>query len=172
LLDDDGNIYGVATNGGAHDDGIVYKLAAQTNTLTILATFNGANGAHPVGTLMEDSAGNLYGATSGGGASDLGTIFKIDSVTGALTTLFTFDGPNGAKPSGGLVADAFGNFYGVTINGGDSDMGTVFELTPVPEPPSYTLCLTGMGFSLILFRLPSACGKKVIAMRLQSARRI
>lgn len=45
--------------------------------------------------------------------------------------IFSFDGDNGRLPDGGLVADARGNLYGTTFDGGASEYGNVFELTPV-----------------------------------------
>src|ERR1700678_247705 len=57
----------------------------QTYSETILASFNGANGANPMGALLQTTDGSFYGTTSAGGANNLGTVFKIDS-GGTLTT--------------------------------------------------------------------------------------
>jgi hypothetical protein len=68
-----------------------------------------------------------------------------------LTTLSTFNGTNGQLPVSSPLADANGNLYGTTEGGGDLTLnggigdGTVFELTPVPEPSSLALgLLAGM----------------------------
>ena len=45
------------------DDGTVFEVAAGSGTITTLASFNGTNGAHPHGGLVEDSSGNLFGTT-------------------------------------------------------------------------------------------------------------
>jgi uncharacterized repeat protein (TIGR03803 family) len=97
-------------------------------TLSTLATFNSNSGIVPVGSLIADTDGNLYGVTELGGTSNNGTVFKVDASTHILTTLATFNGNNGANPYSGLIADASGNLYGTTKNGGTNNEGTVFEL--------------------------------------------
>ena len=63
--------------------------------------------------------------------------------TPVLTTLAMFNNTNGAGPVAGLIADAAGNLYGTTYNGGTSSAGTVYQLTNtgfiVPEPASLSL---------------------------------
>ncbi len=98
-------------------------------TLTTLATFNGSNGALPYAGLIVDPSGNLYGTTWNGGANLAGTIFEVDAATHSLSTLFSFDGSNGAEPYAGVVRDASGNLYGTTRIGGTYGYGTVFELS-------------------------------------------
>jgi len=46
-----------------------------------------------------------------------------------LTTLYTFDANHGRRPSGPLVQGLNGNFFGMTFYGGNTDDGTVFEVT-------------------------------------------
>jgi uncharacterized repeat protein (TIGR03803 family) len=94
----------------------------------------GADGAYPFGSLIADTAGNLYGSTAIGGGTGCkqgcGTIFKLAS-EGTETILYAFKGgTDGAEPSGALVADSAGNFYGTTMMGGPSNAGTVFKLAP------------------------------------------
>ena len=50
-------------------------------------------------------------------------------MTATLTTLVSFNGPDGANPRGDLVADAKGDLFGATEYGGPSNGGTVFEIT-------------------------------------------
>ena len=47
-----------------------------------------------------------------------------------LTTLYSFAGSDGAQPTAGLVQGSDGNFYGTTSQGGASETGTVFKITP------------------------------------------
>ena len=118
---------------------LVITLPAQTQTLTVLHNFAGlpADGAKPTGGLLFDPAGNLYGVTSNGGATDSGTVFKLDP-NGTESLLHSFGGPpDGNLPSAGLARDAAGNLYGVTSNGGSSiacpfliGCGIVFKLDP------------------------------------------
>ncbi len=95
IADPAGDLYGATAWGGAYGDGTVFEIAAGTHALSTLASFNGGNGASPVGSLLADAAGNLYGTTSLGGANGDGTVFKIAAGTDALTTLVSFDGSNG-----------------------------------------------------------------------------
>jgi uncharacterized repeat protein (TIGR03803 family) len=119
--------------------------AAAGYTLTALASFNGANGLHPGsgGGLLRDAQGNLFGTAQFGGANGQGTVFELAAGSGTITTLATFNGANGANPVGDLVLDEQGNLFGTTMRGGAFDQGTVFELSPVPEPAS--LVLLGLG---------------------------
>src|SRR4029077_13118311 len=90
--------------------------------------------AHPVGGLIFDAKGNLYGNTTGGGSDDAGTVFELtptSSGTWNATVLYGFTNtPDGLAPSGDLIFDAAGNIYGTTIAGGAKGGGTVFKLTP------------------------------------------
>jgi uncharacterized repeat protein (TIGR03803 family) len=87
---------------------------------------------NPLGELVMDSSGNLYGTTLYGGDSDHGTIFRV-SPKGKLAILHSFglDGHDGSQPAAGLVTDAAGNLYGTTLHGGayqncGQGCGTVF----------------------------------------------
>jgi uncharacterized repeat protein (TIGR03803 family) len=138
-----GNLYGTTSAGGDLGDGTVFKLDAATQTITALLSFSGTDGAAPLAGLIFDAAGNLYGTTSQGGDNGDGTIFELAAGTNELTTLLSFNGSNGREPVAGLVFDSAGNLYGTTEYGGDSDKGTVFELSPVPEPASLSLLAMG-----------------------------
>jgi uncharacterized repeat protein (TIGR03803 family) len=126
ILDSKGNMYGTASGGGADGNGVVFKLDPSGNE-TVLYTFTGgADGGQPLGALLRDSAGILYGMTAGGGASGAGTVFKVDT-SGNETVLYSFTGgSDGGFPLGGLTRDSAGNFYG-TAQGGTS-AGVVFKL--------------------------------------------
>jgi len=85
-------------------------------------------GTGSIGHLIFDGLGNLYGATATGGASNLGSIFKID-ISGKETILYSFGAPpDGANPNASLVFDSAGNLYGTTSSGGSSGSGTIFKL--------------------------------------------
>ena len=133
-----GNLYGTTSDGGGigctiYGCGTVFKLDT-SGTETVLHRFTGgADGGNPYTGLVRDPAGNLYGTTYYGGSSNncyqgCGTVFKLDT-TGAETVLHSFTGaPDGNWPSGSLILDATGNFYGTTTWGGASVWGTVFKV--------------------------------------------
>ena len=148
VADATGNLYGTTVKGGENNRGTVFRVDAGTNTLTTLVSFNGANGASPIASLIADVAGNLYGTTESGGEYNYGTVFRIEASTNILTTLASFsdqaDEPT--FPTGSLIADAVGNLYGTSRSGGVSNLGTIFRITDagfvVPEPGNVVLCLT------------------------------
>jgi uncharacterized repeat protein (TIGR03803 family) len=101
--------------------------------LVPLVRFNGTNGAGPHGGLIADADGNLFGTTLDGGANDVGTVFEIAKTAGGYastpTTLVSFNGTNGAYPYyATVIADANGNLFGTTLEGGAYGDGTVFEI--------------------------------------------
>src|SRR4029453_9765962 len=92
----------------------------------------GADGATPQPGLLQDAAGNLYGATRAGGTGDNGVLFKISS-DGTYTVLHAFTGMDGSVPNGGLVSGPAGNLFGTAQMGGARGLGTVFSLSPAGE---------------------------------------
>ena len=140
IRDSAGNLYGTTSSGGRNNNGTLFKVDA-TGKETVLYRFHGGvDGSAPVGGVVRDSAGNLYGNTNSGGDSNCnddntgacGTVFKIDS-SGVKTTLHNFTGAfnpgaDGAYPEGGLILDSAGNLYGTTNSGGNRDAGTIFEV--------------------------------------------
>jgi len=134
-----GDLYGANSMGGASSDGSVFKLA-QDGTLTTLHSFaGGTDGAVPVGGLVADKEGNLYGTTEWGGAgadcyttAGCGIIYKIspDGTEKVLHALQNTHGNDGANPYAGLAFDTAGNLCGTTYQGGFHGYGTVFKLAP------------------------------------------
>jgi uncharacterized repeat protein (TIGR03803 family) len=128
-----GNLYGTAGSGGTNGGGTAFKITPG-GTFTLLYTFcsktSCSDGGEPVGTLLQGTDGNLYGTTEGGGTYDKGTIFKI-TPSGAFTSLYSFGtGENdGSNPTGTLIQDTNGNFYGTTKLGGTNGSGIVFKLS-------------------------------------------
>jgi uncharacterized repeat protein (TIGR03803 family) len=149
VMDSAGNLYGTTTAGGAVSCtsrggfcGVVYELSPGSGgswSESVLVNFTGANGLVPEGSLIFDSAGNLYGTTTSGGAHGHGTVFELSNSGGtwSQSILHSFSDPDGAGPALGLAFDSAGNLYGTTFSGGDLSAcsgfgcGTVYELTPV-----------------------------------------
>jgi len=160
ILDGAGNIYGTTFMGGAHTasavGGTVFELSppAAGRTYwaeTILHSFGvgvdvpPGDGWDPVGGVVMDGAGNLYGTTYNGGIYDTsntgGTAFELSPSTGGgwtETILHNFSENNvdGFWPCGSLTLDSAGNLYGTASAGGsrvDSPtylLGVAFELSP------------------------------------------
>jgi uncharacterized repeat protein (TIGR03803 family) len=103
---------------------------------TVLYNFNGgASGCEPGSNLIFDAAGNLYGTSTCGGATNYGAVFELSPQVGggwteAVLHSFSNNGHDGFYPYSSLIFDAAGNLYGTTSAGGDHKGGTVFELSP------------------------------------------
>ena len=123
-------LYGMTQNGGAGNGGTIFKLATAGTGFTVLHEFAGgaADGLTPMGSLVL-SGSTLYGLTRDGGASGLGTIFKIQTDNSGFTLLHTFSGgvADGENPLGSLILSA-SILYGTTMRGGDSGKGTLFKI--------------------------------------------
>jgi len=125
IMDKAHNLYGTTYSGGTGTGGTVYKLAPD-GTLSVLHAFiddGSDNGFEPVGGLISDGAGNLYGTT------DLGdNVFEL-APDGTETVLYDFSGgDDGEFPLDALTRDRTGNLYGTTIDGGAGGCGVVFKL--------------------------------------------
>jgi uncharacterized repeat protein (TIGR03803 family) len=156
ILDQAGNLFGATVSGGGGVNnifcnqgcGTVFELKKVANakfTEKVIHRFTGENadGRNPLGGLVFDKSGNLWGTTQVGGHSQsstcsadrlCGTVFELTpnaSGTWTESTLFSFANSNtGFNPVTNLVIDDAGNLYGTTVNGGGSLGGLVFKLTP------------------------------------------
>jgi uncharacterized repeat protein (TIGR03803 family) len=139
IFDAAGNLYGTTAFGGTSGAGIVFELANPEApagwTESILYNFSGgSDGSQPYGGLIFDSAGNLYGTTFQGGASNAGTVYELTPGKGGAwteTVLYSFaGGADGSGPQSDLNFDQAGNLFGTTTGGGSPGNGIVFQLTP------------------------------------------
>jgi uncharacterized repeat protein (TIGR03803 family) len=136
VTDSTGSLYGTTTGFQGHDQGTVFKLIPSGNSYaySVLHYFtHRGDGAHPAAAVFEDSSGDLYGTTSGGGAGAGGTVFKLapSGNTYIESIVYSFQGgSDGAGPVAGLIADSSGAFYSTTSGGGALGVGTVFKLIP------------------------------------------
>lgn len=133
----DGHLYGVMPEGGSHKAGWIFRIDRTSGMKTIVANFLGiwteqARGKNPLGGLVVDPQGQLWGTTSAGGPLNRGTIYKLDPASGQITTVIDFTGRTGANrgssPQGTLLDDGAGFFWGITNSGGTNDGGTVFKI--------------------------------------------
>ena len=116
--------------------GVVFELTPSGDrwTESVIHDFTGGDdGWAPASGLIIDSAGNLYGTTSGILVVRAATCFRLThSGSGwVLTTLYSFQGEADGESPGPLIFDRSGNLYGACVAGGSvRDGGTVFELMP------------------------------------------
>ncbi|MGC1372050.1 MAG: choice-of-anchor tandem repeat GloVer-containing protein [Candidatus Sulfotelmatobacter sp.] len=138
-----GNIFGTTFNGGLNDCvlhgpcGVVYELQRTESGWieTVLHEFNGQDGYQPVGGIVMDKSGNLYGTTPWGGSSHLdpfepaGTVYELSPTESGWLFQVLYRFPAGLGQSfAGLTLDGRGNLYGTTTVGGIYGAGSVFEL--------------------------------------------
>ena len=134
LMDNAGNLFGSAIQGGDSGDGTVFEIT-KSGTFTRLYSFTGgADGRSPNGGLVQDPAGNIYGTTQIGPRKFfLGIVFKL-SPAHELTVLHSFKGlKDGAVPLAGLIRDSAGNLYGTTFKNfliQQVQGGGVFKIKP------------------------------------------
>jgi uncharacterized repeat protein (TIGR03803 family) len=143
VRDATGNLFGSAPYGGnpscpgpfGTGCGTIFQLDV-TGKLHVLYTFSGgSDGSSPVGGVIRDQTGSLYGTTVGGGAYGYGLVFKLTPSSQGWTehVLHAFaDRPGadpGAYPVVNLTLDASGNLYGTTQGDGTTTFGSIFEIT-------------------------------------------
>jgi len=128
IRDSAGNLYGTADYGGTAFAGAVFKVAPNGIETVLYSFSGGADGAQPFSALVRDKAGNLYGTTTMGGSANAGVVFKLDP-GGTETVLHNFiGGTDGTTPTGGLLEDTAGQFYGTASQGGTSNAGVLFKI--------------------------------------------
>jgi uncharacterized repeat protein (TIGR03803 family) len=117
---------------------VLGSLAAPAATFKLVYVFDGQDGGGPY-DLVFDNAGNMYGATGGGGNSKCfsgcGTVFQLIPASGGgwrenILHVFAKDSGDGFIPSSGVILDKAGSVYGETLNGGAFGQGTVYRLAP------------------------------------------
>ncbi len=146
IFDSAGNLYGTTVNGGDYVGGTAFELTPAPGGAwneSVLYSFNlqGPGGAGPVGPLVFDAAGSLYGTAIQNGIYYGGTTFKLTPGVGGTwteTVLHSFNenGSDGYYPVGGVIFDAAGNLYGMTQSGGTNgcgieQCGTAYKMTPI-----------------------------------------
>jgi uncharacterized repeat protein (TIGR03803 family) len=149
IFDNNGNLYGTTYLGGAYGFGGVFELSAPTApgsywTEKALYDFNNTDGGAPNGSLVFDSAGNLYGTTLQGGPANMGAVFELTppaSPGGSWTetVLYSFQSNgDGNSPLANVIFDKAGNLFSTAWMGGNLRQGTVFQLTPSSSGGEWT----------------------------------
>ncbi|WP_156891797.1 beta strand repeat-containing protein [Nevskia ramosa] len=138
----DGSVY-VATSGQLNDGTVLARYAAD-GSYTALHWFNGGRALDLAGTTINDlsgargtpiiaSDGALYGVAAAGGANGNGGVYRVilsGADAGQYRIVYSFSCDTGCGPSGSLVENADGLFYGTTRTGrGSNDVGSVYSLS-------------------------------------------
>ena len=125
-----GKFYGLTSQGGSNDQGVLFEFDPTTNTYSKKLDFLGAsNGAYPYASLVLFSNGKLYGTTDGGGSSGVGTLFEYDATTNIYVKKIDFSNTNGSNPRCEL-AILNDKLFGLTYGGGANGLGVIFEYKP------------------------------------------
>ncbi len=134
LIGADGALYGTTSLGGKHSCGTVFRFTPGAPPVVLYSfRVHGKDGCNPLAGLIADAQGNLYGTTLLGGRYGSGTVFRV-APDGTETVLWSLGrGNDAALPQAKLTMDAAGNLYGTTFNGGTSQNGAVFKLTPAGQ---------------------------------------
>jgi len=134
-FDPEGNLYGTTNGGGASGAGVVFKIDTSGHETVLYSFTGGDDGGYPLWVVVaRDCAGNLYGTTGSGGASNMGVVFKIDTL-GNETVLHSFTGgADGGNPYVGVIVSPEGKLYGTTAFGGKTNAGVVFEIKLSSRP--------------------------------------
>jgi uncharacterized repeat protein (TIGR03803 family) len=108
---------------------VVFKVDKHGIETVLYSFIDSTDGGDPQSSLIRDTAGDLYGTTEYGGAG-YGTVYEL-SASGVETVLYSFKGTggDGSYPTGPVVRDTAGNFYGTTSAGGTYALGTVYKLS-------------------------------------------
>jgi uncharacterized repeat protein (TIGR03803 family) len=138
VFDRQGNLFGTTLLGGSvqcpNECGTVFELSPNGSgwNFSDVYSFSGPDGADPQGILF-DSAGNLFGAASGGKTTcGCGVLFELVPGSGnwTETVLYTFNGKSDGQFPNPVIQDGAGHLFGTTANGGSDNFGTIFKFTP------------------------------------------
>jgi len=135
LFDGPGHLFGVTQVGG-DAFGTVFELQKTKKgwKQSEPHIFYGyPEGSNPVGRLVMDANGDIFGVTYWGGGTENGTVFELQHSAGGWTEriLHKFSGKqDAANPSTGLAIDSQGHLFGTTFEGGSQGFGAVYEVTP------------------------------------------
>jgi uncharacterized repeat protein (TIGR03803 family) len=129
------HLYGMTTNGGHHNDGVIFKLNIDDQSFQLLHKFGETHhdGKNPYGSLLLVND-KLYGTTANGGDNDMGTVFVINTDGNNYQRLYSFGGQtnDGSKPIDNVIL-VNGWLYGMTTEGGAKGQGTIFKVSPTPS---------------------------------------
>jgi uncharacterized repeat protein (TIGR03803 family) len=155
----DASLYGPLPTPNGGEYGLIFNLKPGMRpspnifggwTEYVLHRFTGLanDGAGPLGAVVFDQGGNLYGTTESDGVCGHGTVYELtpsgNSWLLSLLHVFCSFG-DGELPASGVIFDTKGNLYGTTPGGGQPGYGTAFQLSPSGSGWTETILYTFSG---------------------------
>ena len=122
-----GKLYGMTQNGGVNASGVLFEYNMTNNSYSKKFDFSPSNASSPFGSLIEASNSKLYGMTNQGGVNGLGVLFEYNTSNNVYIKKHDFSSANGSNPRGSLIEASNGKLYGMTVVGGASNQGVLFE---------------------------------------------
>ena len=157
VMDAAGNLFGTTADGGDQGDGVVFKLSPPQGhkgwkferIYSFCAEPACADGTTPIGNLVVDVSGNVFGVSRFGGSGN-GSVFELSPPVEGKTWTFAivhsfcsesgcadgsqpFSGLTYQGAASGLPYDGTSPLYGVTSEGGTQGKGAAYQLVPVPQ---------------------------------------
>jgi uncharacterized repeat protein (TIGR03803 family) len=128
-----GLLYGMTSSGGSKNEGVIFSYDPVKLKDSVLWNFDTTGGmpGNPYGSLIQATNGLLYGLTPAGGINKTGSIFSYNISLGTVTMYTSLNATTGKSPYGDLVQAPDGLLYGLTLNGGKNNDGTLFSFDPV-----------------------------------------
>ena len=128
FLASNGRLYGMTTDGGINNTGILFEYNITNNDFTTKIEFIGSNGTTPYGSLIQASNGKLYGTTTSGGSNNNGVLFEYNIISDIILIKANFNNnTSGRFPHSSLLKGYNGKLYGTTYSGGIYGAGVIFE---------------------------------------------
>ncbi len=126
-----GKFYGMS-GGGTHTEGLIFEFDPVSGSyIEKISLGLKINGSLPFGSLFQAINGMFYGTTTYGGLYGVGVLFEFDVKTLTYTKKFDFSPSKGILPQGQLLQIDNGMMYGLTVRGGDNDLGVLFEYNSI-----------------------------------------
>ena len=130
MVSSNGKLYGITRTGGTNNKGVLFEYTPGATNIIKKYDFDGTNGNDSYCTLMEASNGKIYGVTATGGTYNYGVLFEYIPGSTTIVKKYDFNNTNGRYPYNGLVEAPNGKLYGLTVSGGTSARGILYEYTP------------------------------------------
>ena len=131
----DGTFFGTSPQGGqslGYATAFNLPIGGAASLVAQLPPVSGTTTINPRGSLLQGPDGFIYGVSSAGGSTNVGSVYKM-TTGGVVTTLINFTGSSGgssgSSPSAPLILGSDGNYWGTTFGGGSSSLGEVFKMT-------------------------------------------